>query len=136
MPDQLPLVLVASVALVDGDSRVLISERPPGKSMSGKWEFPGGKVEFGETPETALIRELQEELSIDTYESCVAPFTFVSYAYEKFHLLMPLYICRKWEGKLKPREGQNIRWVRPKRLGECDMLPADKQVIAMLRDYL
>ena len=136
MTDPLPILLVSAVALIDIDGRVLISKRPIGKSMAGMWEFPGGKVEKDETPEAALIRELHEELSVDTVESCLAPFTFASYSYENFHLLMPLYVCRKWGGDIKPTEGQTIRWVFPKRLKEYEMLPADKPLVAMMRDYL
>ena len=136
MTDPLPILLVSAVALIDNDGRVLISKRPIGKSMAGMWEFPGGKVEKDETPEAALIRELHEELSVDTVESCLAPFTFASYSYENFHLLMPLYVCRKWGGDIKPAEGQTIRWVFPKRLKEYEMLPADKPLVAMMRDYL
>ena len=132
----LPILLVSAVALIDNDGRVLISKRPVGKSMAGMWEFPGGKVEKDETPEAALIRELHEELSVDTVESCLAPFTFASYSYENFHLLMPLYVCRKWGGDITPTEGQTIRWVFPKRLKEYEMLPADKPLVAMMRDYL
>jgi 8-oxo-dGTP diphosphatase len=135
MPD-LPIILVAAVALFDADGRVLIAQRPEGKSMAGLWEFPGGKVEDGETPETALIRELKEELAVDTVESCLAPFTFASHAYDDFHLLMPLFVCRKWEGRVTPMENQQIKWVMPMRLGNCPMPPADKPLIAMLRDYL
>jgi len=132
----LPIILVAAVALFDKDGRVLIAQRPEGKSMAGLWEFPGGKVESGETPEQALIRELQEELAVDTVESCLAPFTFASHAYDDFHLLMPLYVCRKWQGKVAPVEGQALRWVLPMQLKEYPMPPADKPLIAMLRDWL
>ena len=132
----LPIILVAAVALFDKDGRVLIAQRPEGKSMAGLWEFPGGKVEGGETPEAALIRELREELAVDTVESCLAPFTFASHAYDDFHLLMPLYVCRKWEGQVTPMENQQIKWVMPMRLADYPMPPADKPLIAMLRDYL
>ena len=131
-----PVVLVSAVALVDPDGRVLLAERPPGKSMAGLWEFPGGKVNPCETPETALIRELAEELGIDVVASCLAPFTFVSYSYPEFHLLMPLYVCRKWSGMPIAREGQRLAWVRPARLGDYPMPPADKPLVAMLRDLL
>ncbi|SLN10150.1 8-oxo-dGTP diphosphatase MutT [Oceanibacterium hippocampi] len=131
-----PIVLVAAVALVDADNRVLLAERPAGKSMAGLWEFPGGKVEAGETPEAALIRELHEELSIDVTAACLAPFTFASHAYDDFHLLMPLYLCRRWSGDLVPREGQTLRWVRPLKLRDYPMPPADVPLIAMLRDFL
>lgn len=129
-------VLVAAVALVDVDGRVLIAERPEGKSMAGLWEFPGGKVEPGETPEQALIRELKEELAIDVTEACLAPFTFASHNYEDFHLLMPLYLCRRWDGILQPLEGQQVKWVRPLELRAYPMPPADEPLIAMLRDFL
>ncbi len=132
----LPTILVAAVALFDTDGRVLIAQRPEGKSMAGLWEFPGGKVEKHETPEAALIRELKEELAVDTVESCLAPFTFASHAYDDFHLLMPLYVCRKWEGRVTPMENQQIKWVMPMRLGDYPLPPADKPLIAMLRDYL
>ena len=132
----LPTILVAAVALFDTDGRVLIAQRPEGKSMAGLWEFPGGKVERRETPEAALIRELREELSVDTVESCLAPFTFASHAYDDFHLLMPLYVCRKWEGRVTPMENQQIKWVMPMRLSDYPMPPADEPLIAMLRDYL
>ena len=132
----LPIILVAAVALFDKDGRVLIARRPEGKSMAGLWEVPGGKVEAGETPEQALIRELQEELAVDTVESCLAPFTFASHAYDDFHLLMPLYVCRKWQGKVTPVEGQTLKWVMPVQLKEYPMPPADKPLIAMLRDFL
>jgi len=131
-----PLVLVAAVVLVDPDGRVLLAQRPAGKAMAGLWEFPGGKVDRGETPEVALIRELAEELGIDVTASCLAPFTFASHAYPDFHLLMPLYVCRKWSGIPTAREGQQLKWVRPARLGEFPMPPADKPLIAMLRDLL
>jgi 8-oxo-dGTP diphosphatase len=130
------VVLVAAVALIDADGRVLLAERPAGKVMAGLWEFPGGKVDPGETPEAALIRELKEELDIDVTASCLAPFTFASHAYAEFHLLMPLYVCRKWQGIVVPREGQRLAWVRPARLGDYPMPPADKPLVAMLRDLL
>src|SRR5271165_4750968 len=130
------IVLVAAVALVDADGRLLLADRPAGKSMAGLWEFPGGKVNPGETPEAALIRELAEELGIDVAASCLAPFTFASHAYPDFHLLMPLYICRKWSGIPAPREGQQLKWVRPAGLAEFPMPPADKPLVAMLRDLL
>src|SRR5947207_4704939 len=132
----LPILLVAAVALIDPDGRVLLAQRPEGKHLAGLWEFPGGKVHDGETPETALIRELDEELGIDVVASCLAPFTFASHAYPEFHLLMPLYVCRKWSGIVTAREGQQLKWVRPARLGDYPMPPADKPLIAMLRDLL
>src|SRR6266853_719718 len=131
-----PIVLVAAVALIDPDGRVLLAQRPPGKHLAGLWEFPGGKIHAGETPETALIRELAEELGIDVEASCLAPFTFASHAYPEFHLLMPLYVCRKWLGIVTAREGQRLAWVRPARLGDYPMPPADKPLVAMLRDLL
>jgi 8-oxo-dGTP diphosphatase len=130
------LVLVVAVALVDGDGRVLLAQRPPGKAMAGLWEFPGGKVHAGETPESALIRELDEELGIDVAANCLAPFTFASHRYADFHLLMPLYVCRVWQGIVTPREGQSLAWVRPPRLADYPMPPADKPLVAMLRDLL
>ncbi|TDQ84193.1 8-oxo-dGTP diphosphatase [Dongia mobilis] len=130
------LLLVVAVALVDADGRVLLAQRPLGKSLAGLWEFPGGKVQAGETPEAALIRELHEELGIDVKESCLAPLTFASHGYEAFHLLMPLYVCRRWEGTVTPREGQNLAWVRPTRLADYPMPPADKPLIATLCDLL
>lgn len=130
------LLLVAAVALVDLDGRVLIARRPPGKAMAGLWEFPGGKVHPGETPEAALIRELAEELGIDTEASCLAPFTFASHAYADFHLLMPLYLCRKWQGTAVGREGQELAWVAPNGLRNYPMPPADKPLVAMLRDFI
>ncbi len=133
---RVPIVLVAAAALVDRDNRVLLAQRPVGKSMAGLWEFPGGKVEAGETPEEALVRELMEELHIDVCLTCLAPYTFASHRYETFHLLMPLYICRNWEGDLTPREGQAIAWVRPQRLSDYPMPPADAPLIPFLRDLL
>ncbi len=129
-------LLVSAVALVDADGRVLLAQRPEGKSMAGLWEFPGGKVEQGETPEAALIRELQEELGIDTWQSCLAPLTFASHAYADFHLLMPLFICRKWQGTPQPREGQVLKWVRPMALRDYPMPPADIPLIPVLQDWL
>jgi 8-oxo-dGTP diphosphatase len=129
-------VLVSAVALVDADGRVLLAQRPAGKVMAGLWEFPGGKVNPGETPEAALIRELAEELGIDVAASCLAPFTFASHTYPDFHLLMPLYVCRKWSGIPTAREGQHLTWVRPARLGDYPMPPADAPLVAMLRDLL
>jgi len=131
-----PTVLVSAVALVDDDNRILIAQRPEGKSMAGLWEFPGGKVEADESPEAALIRELKEELAIDVTEACLAPFTFASHGYEKFHLLMPLYVCRRWSGTPIPAEGQVLKWVRANQLKEYPMPPADIPLIAMLRDLL
>ncbi len=130
------MVLVVAVALVDTDGRVLLAQRPEGKSMAGLWEFPGGKVQGGETPEVALIRELHEELGIDAKESCLAPLTFASHTYETFHLLMPLYVCRRWEGHVRGVEGQQLAWVRPTRLGDYPMPPADKPLIATICDLL
>jgi 8-oxo-dGTP diphosphatase len=130
------LVLVSAVALVDTDGRVLLARRPEGKSMAGLWEFPGGKVGVGETPEAALIRELKEELDIDVTESCLAPFAFASHAYEDFHLLMPLFVCRVWDGEVRPCEGQELKWVRPVRMRELAMPPADEPLVALLRDLL
>jgi 8-oxo-dGTP diphosphatase len=128
--------LVVAVALIDADGRVLLAERPAGKPMAGLWEFPGGKLREGETPEAALIRELREELGIDVTASCLAPLAFASHGYEDFHLLMPLYVCRRWQGMVTPREGQRLTWVRPPRLEEYPMPPADKPLVAMLRDLL
>ena len=128
------ITLVVACALVDRDGRVLVAERPHGKFMAGLWEFPGGKVESGETPEAALIRELKEELSIDVTAACLAPLSFASHAYEDFHLLMPLYVCRKWDGQMGPREGQKTQWLRPRDLFDLPMPPADRPLIAALRD--
>jgi len=132
----LPVVLVVAGALVDTDGRVLIARRPEGKAMAGLWEFPGGKVAGGETPEAALVRELEEELGIDTRESCLAPIAFASHRYDDFHLLMPLYVCRVWKGTPTALEGQELAWVRPPRLADYPMPPADAPLVAMLRDLL
>jgi len=131
-----PMVLVAAVALVDADGRVLIAQRPAGKSMAGLWEFPGGKVDAGETPEHALVRELHEELGIETAASCLAPIAFASHGYETFHLLMPVFACRKWAGTPQPREGQALKWVMPGELSRYPMPPADVPLVALLRDLL
>ena len=131
-----PIVLVAAVALIDPDGRVLLAQRPEGKHLAGLWEFPGGKVQPGETPETALIRELEEEIGIDVVASCLAPFTFASHSYPEFHLLMPLYVCRRWHGIVVPREGQKLAWVRPNRLRDYAMPAADVPLIAHLRMLL
>ena len=130
------ILLVSAVALIDPEGRVLLAQRPPGKSLAGLWEFPGGKVDAGETPEIALIRELQEELGIDTWASCLAPLTFASHTYPDFHLLMPLFACRRWNGIPNPREGQSLAWVRPDRLKDYPMPPADIPLIPILRDWL
>lgn len=129
-------VLVAAVALIDKDGRVLLAQRPKDKSMAGLWEFPGGKVEPGETPEAALIRELHEEIGIGTWSSCLAPLTFASHSYETFHLLMPVFACRKWEGFPRPREEQALKWVRANDLRKYPMPPADLPLIPILRDWL
>ncbi|MEQ8283629.1 MAG: (deoxy)nucleoside triphosphate pyrophosphohydrolase [Parvibaculum sp.] len=130
------LVLVVACALVDADGRVLIARRPEGKPLAGLWEFPGGKVEPGELPEDTLIRELREELGIDVTKACLAPLTFASHAYEDFHLLMPLYVCRRWEGQVRALEEQMLEWVRPTRLRDYPMPPADEPLVAVLRDLL
>jgi 8-oxo-dGTP diphosphatase len=132
----LRLVLVAACALVDADGRVLVAQRPPGKLLAGLWEFPGGKLLPGETPERCLIRELEEELGVNTEASCLAPLTFVSHGYDSFHLLMPLYVCRVWRGEPVPREGQALRWVRPRALRELAMPPADLPLIPVLEELL
>ena len=129
-------VLVSAVALIDRDGRVLLAQRPEGKSMAGLWEFPGGKIEQGETPEAALVRELHEELGIQTWNSCLAPLTFASHSYEDFHLLMPLFACRKWEGIPHPKEGQTLKWVKPMDLRNYPMPEADIPLIPILRDWL
>ncbi|MGB3179112.1 MAG: (deoxy)nucleoside triphosphate pyrophosphohydrolase [Albidovulum sp.] len=130
------VVLVAAVALIDADGRILLAQRPEGKSMAGLWEFPGGKVEPFETPEIALIRELHEELGIGTWESCLAPLTFASHSYEDFHLLMPLFVCRRWHGTPQPQEQQKLAWVRAGDLTKYPMPPADVPLIPVLRDLL
>lgn len=130
------LILVAAAALIDADNRVLLARRPPGKQFAGDWEFPGGKLEIGETPEQALVRELREELAIEVCEPCLAPFTFASHSYESFHLVMPLFLCRNWDGDPTPREGQELAWVRPNRLRDYKMPPADVPLVAMLQDLL
>ena len=130
------LLTVVAAALVDSDDRVLIAQRPAGKTLAGLWEFPGGKLDAGERPEQALIRELDEELGITVREACLAPLTFASHAYDEFHLLMPLYICRRWEGFVAPREGQSVKWVRAGALRDYPMPPADEPLIAPLIDLL
>ncbi|WP_269515096.1 (deoxy)nucleoside triphosphate pyrophosphohydrolase [Brevundimonas subvibrioides] len=132
----LPIVLVVAAALVDIDGRVLIARRPEGKALAGLWEFPGGKVEPGERPEAALVRELNEELGIDVQEACLAPFVFASHAYDSFHLLMPLYLCRRWSGLVVAREHAALAWVRPNALSDYPMPPADAPLVAWLRDLL
>jgi 8-oxo-dGTP diphosphatase len=129
-------ILVSAVCLIDVDGRILLAQRPEGKSMAGLWEFPGGKVEAGETPEAALIRELDEELGINTWKSCLAPLTFASHSYDDFHLLMPLFACRKWEGTPRAREGQVLRWVRSEDLRKFEMPPADIPLIPMIREWV
>ncbi len=139
----LPMVLVSAVALIDADGRVLMAKRPEGRTMAGLWEFPGGKVADGETPEAALVRELGEELAIDITESCLAPLAFASHIYlageaadNAFHLLMPLYVCRVWKGQVKALEGQQLKWVRPLAMTDLPMPPADRPLVALLRDWL
>ena len=131
-----PLLLVAACALVDADNRVLLAQRPEGKTLAGLWEFPGGKIEPGETPEETLIRELREELGIEVKAACLAPFTFASHEYEKMHLLMPLFVCRRWEGNVQSLEGQKLAWVEPKKMRSFPMPPADEPLIPMLIDLL
>jgi 8-oxo-dGTP diphosphatase len=130
------IILVSAVALIDKEGRVLLAQRPEGKSMAGLWEFPGGKVEEGESPEDALVRELHEELGIETWNSCLAPLTFASHAYPDFHLLMPVFACRKWEGIPQPREGQTLAWAKAQELRNYPMPPADIPLIPILRDWL
>jgi 8-oxo-dGTP diphosphatase len=130
------IVLVAACALIDADGRVLIAQRPPGRQMAGLWEFPGGKVEAGETPETTLIRELKEELGIIVNEACLAPLTFASHGYADFHLVMPLYVCRRWDGNVRAQEGQELAWVLPNRLKDYPMPPADVPLISHLTALL
>ena len=127
---------MAACALVDPDGRVLLAQRPEGKSLAGLWEFPGGKVEAGETPEACLIRELREEIGVDTWASCLAPLSFASHSYPDFHLLMPLYVCRRWQGTAQGREGQRLAWTRPRDMGGYPMPPADVPLVAALRDLL
>ena len=136
MTETLKTVLVVAVALIDTDGRVLIAQRPEGKQLAGLWEFPGGKVEPGERPEQALIRELNEELGIDVNEACLAPFVFASHAYDSFHLLMPLYLCRRWNGVVVAREHSALAWVKPNKLSDYPMPPADEPLVAYLRDFL
>ena len=136
LPSARPILLVVACALVDADGRVLLAQRPAGKTMAGLWEFPGGKIEPGETPEQALIRELAEELSITTWETCLAPLTFASHAYGHMHLLMPLYVCRRYEGFATANEGQTLRWVRPRAMRDLPMPPADTPLVASLIDLL
>ena len=131
-----PVVFVSAVALIDADGRVLLARRPPRKPMAGLWEFPGGKLKAGETPEAALVRELAEELRLDITESCLAPLTFASHSYDDFHLLMALYVCRVWKGSARPAEGQELKWVRPENMGDVPMPAADKPLTVMLRDLL
>lgn len=134
--EPIPTVLVVAVALIDTDGRVLIAQRPQSKALAGLWEFPGGKVEPGERPEVALIRELREELGIEVTESCLAPFVFASHAYDSLHLLMPLYLCRRWKGRVEKREHADLAWVKPNRLSDYAMPPADAPLVAWLCDLL
>ena len=134
--DAKPILMVPALALVDADGRVLLAQRPPGKAMADLWEFPGGKIEPGETPEAALIREIDEELGINTKQSCLAPVSFASHDYEAFHLVLLLYICRRWQGRPEPREGGELAWVRPSQLRKYDMPPANTEFVAVLQDLL
>ena len=134
--NEMPMLLVAAAALVDIDGRVLVQQRPEGKTMAGLWEFPGGKVEPGERLEQSLVRELKEELDVDVTEACLAPFTFASHVYDDFCLLMPLFVCRVWQGFPRSLEGQALKWVRPLHMGDLPMPPADRPLVAMLRDLL
>jgi 8-oxo-dGTP diphosphatase len=136
LPIGRPLVLVVALALIDADGRVLVAQRPAGKPMAGLWEFPGGKLRDGEAPEQALVRECREELDLDLTASCLAPIAFASHAYENFHLLMPLFACRVWRGTPTPREGQTLKWIRPTAMATLPMPPADKPLIALLRDLV
>lgn len=136
MTDALPTVLVVAAALIDTDGRVLIAQRPEGKALAGLWEFPGGKIEPGERPEQALIRELHEELGIDVNAACLAPFVFTSHAYDSFHLLMPLYLLRRWSGTVQRREHAALKWVKPDQLRDYPMPPADEPLVAWLRDLV
>lgn len=136
MSDALPTVLVVAAALIDTDGRVLIAQRPEGKALAGLWEFPGGKIEPGEGPEQVLIRELREELGIDVNAACLAPFVFTSHAYDSFHLLMPLYLLRRWSGTVQRREHAALKWVKPSQLSDYPMPPADEPLVAWLRDLL
>lgn len=136
MADPKPMVLVAAAALIDSDGRVLIARRPEGKQLAGLWEFPGGKVEPGETPEECLIRELEEELGIGVTHACLAPFVFASHGYESFHLMMPLYLCRRWDGVVTAREHSALAWVKPAKLSDYPMPPADAPLVAWLRDLI
>ncbi len=130
------LLIVVAAALIDQQGRILIQQRPEGRALAGLWEFPGGKIDEGEVPEAALVRELKEELNIDVQINCLAPLTFASHAYEDFHLMMPLYACRKWDGFVQPQEGQAVKWVRPRDMRDYPMPPADVPLIAMLEDFL
>jgi len=134
--NEMPMLLVAAAALVDIDGRVLVQQRPEGKTMAGLWEFPGGKVERGERLEQSLVRELKEELDVDVTETCLAPFTFASHVYDDFCLLMPLFVCRVWQGFPRSLEGQALKWIRPLQMGDLPMPPADRPLVAMLRDLL
>ncbi|MCB1467335.1 MAG: (deoxy)nucleoside triphosphate pyrophosphohydrolase [Rhizobiaceae bacterium] len=136
MSEHRKLLLVAACALIDADGRVLLAQRPPGKTLAGMWEFPGGKVEPGETPEETLIRELREEVAIEVKAACLAPLTFASHSYETFHLLMPLYVCRRYEGVARAMEGQVLKWVRPRDMRDFPMPPADEPLIPFLVDLL